>query len=159
MNNIHIDLQFAEGVDPNTIPSEEIMCAWLQASLEAHANYQNLDPRAAELSIRIVEESESAKLNQQYRQKSHSTNVLSFPADLPDIIESPLLGDLLICAPVVEREALEQNKKREAHWAHMVVHGTLHLLGYDHILDQEAVIMENLENNILNLIGFESPYE
>lgn len=111
------------------------------------------------VSIRVVGEAEGADLNSTYRNKPHATNVLSFPAefDLPDPL--PLLGDLAICAPVVKREANEQHKTETAHWAHMVVHGTLHLLGYDHIDNKEAEQMEALETAILDRLGFPSPYQ
>ncbi|MFZ1539114.1 MAG: rRNA maturation RNase YbeY [Chromatiaceae bacterium] len=114
----------------------------------------------AEISLRFVDEEESADLNGRYRGKSGPTNVLSFPFEpppgLPDL---PLIGDLAICAPVVEREALEQGKSLEAHWAHMIVHGILHLLGHDHIDEAEAQDMEGLETRILAGLGFPSPYE
>jgi probable rRNA maturation factor len=84
---------------------------------------------------------------------------LSFPADIPEEVGIPLLGDLVICAPVVEREAQEQQKTVDAHWAHMLVHGSLHLLGYDHIEDDEAELMEALETNIITGLGFSAPYE
>src|SRR5690606_24067449 len=94
-----------------------------------------------------------------YRHQDKPTNVLSFPADIPAELNLPLLGDLVICAPVVEREAMEQRKTLEAHWAHMVVHGTLHLVGYDHITEPEAEEMESLETKILTGMGFPPPYE
>lgn len=111
-----------------------------------------------ELCIRIVDETESADLNQRYRGKSYPTNVLSFPcdADLPEGLAP--LGDLVICASVVEAEAAAQNKPLESHWRHLVVHGVLHLLGYDHIGDDEAQIMENEERAILARLGVADPY-
>ncbi len=116
------------------------------------------DTDNAELTIRIVDEPEISELNQNYRHKSGSTNVLSFPADIPAIIDSPLLGDLVICATVVAREAEQQHKSLPAHWAHMVVHGTLHLLGYDHIEDGDAEQMEALEVHILAALNIANPY-
>lgn len=113
----------------------------------------------AELSVRIVSEAESESLNSRYRNKSGPTNVLSFPADLPDSVPLPLLGDLVICAPVVLREAIEQHKNSTAHWAHMLVHGTLHLVGYDHIDDRDAEKMEQLETAVLTGLGFPPPYD
>ena len=113
----------------------------------------------AELSIRLVDEAESAELNHTYRHKTGPTNVLSFPCEVPPGVPCTLLGDLVICAPVVEREALEQHKLPEAHWAHMVVHGVLHLRGYDHIEDADAVEMESLEIQILSRLGYPNPYE
>ncbi len=112
----------------------------------------------AEISVRIVSAVESAELNLRYRGKEGPTNVLSFPADIPDFVESDLLGDIVICATIVRKEANEQHKTLEAHWAHMLVHGTLHLLGYDHIKDNEAETMEALETTILGELNFPPPY-
>jgi len=112
----------------------------------------------AEISVRIVSAGESAELNLRYRGKEGATNVLSFPADIPDFVESDLLGDIVICATIVRKEATEQRKTLEAHWAHMLVHGTLHLLGYDHIKDNEAEAMEALETTILGELNFPPPY-
>jgi probable rRNA maturation factor len=112
----------------------------------------------AELTVRIVGEDEMRELNLRYRGKPGTTNVLSFPADLPPELQLPLLGDIVICAPVVVREAREQHKSTTAHWAHMVVHGTLHLQGYDHQDDTEAAAMEQLETTILDTLHFASPY-
>jgi probable rRNA maturation factor len=111
-----------------------------------------------EIVVRIVGEQESAELNEQYRHKSGPTNILSFPVDVPEGIELDLLGDLVICAPVVEKEALEQGKALERHWAHIIVHGVLHLLGYDHIDDDEAELMENKEIAILHKLHINNPY-
>lgn len=102
----------------------------------------------SEMTIRLVDEAEGRELNHTYRHKDYATNVLSFPADVPDdLLDIPLLGDLVICVPVVEREAAEQGKSLEAHWAHLVIHGCLHLLGYDHIEDEEAEEMEGPNGN------------
>jgi probable rRNA maturation factor len=116
---------------------------------------------AAEITIRIVDEKEMLALNSTYRHKHKTTNVLSFPFSAPpDItLEIPLLGDLVICAAVVKQEAIDQHKTETEHWAHMVVHGTLHLLGYDHEVPAEADIMEALETTILQQLGFDNPYE
>lgn len=111
-----------------------------------------------ELTVRIVDRTEITTLNRDYRGKNKATNVLSFPAELPDHIELPLLGDVVICAPIVVQEAREQNKQTQHHWAHMIVHGTLHLLGYDHIDDSEATVMEGLEINILADLNIQNPY-
>ena len=124
---------------------------------------------SATLGIRIVDEDESAELNHTYRDKPGPTNVLSFPFDMPDLpaalaateneeIPTKLLGDLVICAPVVAREAAEQGKPLPAHWAHMVVHGVLHLLGYDHLDKAEAAEMEGLEQRLLAELGVGDPY-
>ena len=113
----------------------------------------------SELTIRLVDEAEGRELNRTWRHKDYATNVLSFPADIPEgLLDIPLLGDLVICVPVVEREAREQNKALEAHWAHLVIHGCLHLLGYDHIEDDEALEMEDLERQLLAELGHPDPY-
>jgi probable rRNA maturation factor len=112
----------------------------------------------AELTLRITDSAEVQQLNKTYRDKDQSTNVLSFPADLPPELNIPLLGDIIISAEVVEQEALEQGKSSEAHWAHMVIHGTLHLLGYDHIDDNDAEEMESLETQLLSQLGYANPY-
>ena len=113
----------------------------------------------SEMTIRLVDETEGRELNHTYRHKDYATNVLSFPADVPDdLLDIPLLGDLVICVAVVEREAAEQGKSLEAHWAHLVIHGCLHLLGYDHIEDEEAEEMESLERELLAELGHPDPY-
>ncbi|MDZ7662225.1 rRNA maturation RNase YbeY [Thiohalophilus sp.] len=135
-----------------TGPSDADIQRWVSAALQAE---QRQD---AELTVRIVDEAESAELNEQYRHKSGPTNVLSFPFECPPEVELDLLGDLVICAPVVQREAQEQGKLEMAHWAHMVVHGTLHLLGYDHLQQDEAEEMENREISIMKELGYANPY-
>ncbi|MDA8562006.1 rRNA maturation RNase YbeY [Gammaproteobacteria bacterium] len=114
----------------------------------------------AEINIRIVDLLEITELNQKYRNKNKPTNVLSFPFDMPDEASDELLylGDIVLCAEIINQEALNQNKLNDAHWAHMVIHGTLHLLGYDHENDTEADIMEQLEITILESINFKNPY-
>ena len=111
-----------------------------------------------ELTIRLVTPDESQQLNAEYRGKDKPTNVLSFPFEAPPQVPIPLLGDLIVCVDVVEQEAAEQGKTTTAHWAHMIVHGCLHLLGYDHIKDDEAEIMEGLEREIMAQLGFSDPY-
>jgi probable rRNA maturation factor len=105
-----------------------------------------------------VDEKESTELNETYRLKSGPTNILSFPVEIPEEIELNLLGDLVICAPVLEKEALEQNKALLNHWAHIVIHGVLHLMGYDHIEDDEAELMEGKEITLLSHLGIKNPY-
>jgi probable rRNA maturation factor len=112
-----------------------------------------------EMVIRIVDEDESAQLNETYRHKVGATNVLSFPFEVPEGIELNLLGDLVVCAPVLAREAQEQNKPLMAHWAHIIIHGTLHLLGYDHIDDSDAREMEEKEIALLKTLSISNPYD
>lgn len=145
-----IDLQVATADD--NVPSEQNFRLWVAAALPPNQ-------LSSELTIRVVGFDESRALNTQYRHKDAPTNVLSFPADLPIELEFPYLGDLVVCAPVIEQEAREQNKPLDAHWAHMIVHGTLHLLGYDHIEDDQATVMEALETKILVGLNFDPPYE
>jgi probable rRNA maturation factor len=114
--------------------------------------------RDAELSIRIVDAAESQALNRRYRGKDRPTNVLAFPAELPPELGLSLLGDLVICREVVEAEARAQAKPLDAHWAHMVVHGTLHLMGYDHESADEAAVMEAIETEVLADLGWPDPY-
>lgn len=149
-----VDVQWAVEGEHN--PSESDIQSWVETTLAYDDIYSGSD---AELTIRIVEEEEIAELNQQYRQKQGSTNVLSFPVDEDLPLDIPLLGDLVICEAVVAREANEQNKTLDEHWAHMVIHGTLHLLGYDHIEEDQAEIMEQIEISILQGLGFSNPYE
>ena len=110
------------------------------------------------LGLRIVGGAESAALNNRFRRKSYPTNVLSFPFEAPPGTRSDILGDLVICAPVVRREARAQRKPVNAHWAHMVVHGILHLRGYDHRKRQDAAVMEKMEIRLLKELGYANPY-
>jgi probable rRNA maturation factor len=146
--NVIIDLQQATDAD---VPSEQLFQRWASAAL-AEVNED------CELSIRLVDETESAELNNDYRGKNYPTNVLSFPFESPVPLEPILLGDLVLCVPVVEREAAEQDKTINDHWAHLIVHGCLHLLGYDHIEDDEAELMESLEIKILQKLDINNPY-
>ena len=135
------------------LPSPLSFRRWVDATL---AGAKRRKP--AELAIRIVGTREGRHLNRDYRGKDYATNVLSFPIELPPGISLPLIGDLAICAPVVAREAAEQGKPANHHWAHMTVHGVLHLLGYDHIEDADAEVMETLETRILAKLGIGDPY-
>lgn len=150
MNNI-VDLQVA--VKGKDLPELDRVSKWIDTVL----SNQELDEQ--ELTVRIVSSEESQSLNHQYRQKDKPTNVLSFPFEAPPGIEINLLGDLVICADLVEREANEQNKAVFDHWAHLVVHGTLHLLGFDHENEQEAQQMEQLEVELLAKLGIDDPYK
>ncbi|HHF6027006.1 TPA: rRNA maturation RNase YbeY [Haemophilus influenzae] len=150
MGSVLVDLQIAtENIEG--LPIEEQIVQWATGAVQPEGN-------EVEMTVRIVDEAESHELNLTYRGKDRPTNVLSFPFECPDEVELPLLGDLVICRQVVEREAAEQEKPLMAHWAHMVVHGCLHLLGYDHIEDDEAEEMESLETQIMQGLGFDDPY-
>lgn len=150
MSQVILDLQLA-CENETGLPDEALFQRWLDAAV---IPFQE----DAEVTVRLVDEPESHELNLTYRGKDKSTNVLSFPFEAPPGIELPLLGDLVICRQVVEQEAQEQGKPVEAHWAHMVVHGSLHLLGYDHIEDDEAEEMEALETEIMLALGYADPY-
>ena len=145
-----LDLQIASEEDD--LPSRRQLRHWALAALSGRM-------QEAEISLRIVGRAESQKLNRDYRQQDKPTNVLSFPANLPPELKLPLLGDLVICADVVAEEAQQQGKNLKAHWAHMLVHGTLHLLGYDHVEEADALTMEQLETEIITGLGFPPPYE
>lgn len=144
-----VDVQLA--VASTTLPAKAQLALWANAAL------QNVDT-PSELTIRIVDETEGARLNEKWRRKIGPTNVLSFPAQVTEEIQPRLLGDIVICAAVVAREAAEQDKPLNAHWAHMVIHGTLHLIGYDHTEAQQSAAMESLEINILNKLNIDNPY-
>lgn len=148
--NLTVDLDNVSSTQ--AIPSEQLIYHWVNSFL---LEYKDV----VELSVRVVDEDESAALNLRFRGQQGPTNVLSFPSDLPESLQLPLIGDLVICAPIVEREAQQQNKSLQAHWAHMLVHGSLHLIGYDHMNDKEAEQMEQLETDILVALGFPPPYE
>ena len=151
---LFVDLQMATASEAS-LPDLATIEKWVQTAIIAGS----LEKRdEAELTVRIVDNDESQQLNHQYRDKNKPTNVLSFPFQNPPGVALPLLGDLVICKNVVENEALEQNKTLTEHWAHMLIHGTLHLLGYDHIDPQEALEMENLETKLLIELGFADPY-
>ena len=150
MGKMIIDLQIACEQESG-LPTAEQIEQWATAAVQPKSD-------EVEMTVRIVDEAESNALNLNYRGKDRPTNVLSFPFECPDEVELPLLGDLVICRQVVEREAQEQDKPVMAHWAHMVVHGSLHLLGYDHIEDDEAEEMESLETQIMTGLDFADPY-
>lgn len=150
MNTVILDLQIA-CEDTAGLPSENDFQTWLEAVLP---QFQE----ESEVTIRLVDIPESHELNMTYRGMDKPTNVLSFPFEAPTGMEMPLLGDLIICRQVVEKEAKEQEKELLAHWAHMVIHGSLHLLGYDHIVDEEAEEMESIETEIMQGLGYPDPY-
>ncbi len=148
----HITIQRAE--KRASSPKSSSLKRWAKCALAKKIEL-------GEITIRIVDEAEMTSLNSTFRYKKYPTNVLSFPFTTPDTIELeiPLLGDIVICAAVVNKEAEDQQKPVEAHWAHMVVHGIFHLLGYDHETDNDAEIMESLEIETLQALGFANPYE
>lgn len=148
----HIDIQnVSEQVPPVT---DAVLRRWATLALQPYRH-------SAELTLRLVDTHEITQLNQLYRKMNHPTNVLAFPANYPSHIElkCPLLGDVIICPDVLNAESIEQNKPLTAHWAHIVIHGVLHLLGYDHIKDDETIIMQAIEIKLLATLGFDNPYE
>ena len=147
-----INIEIQRVCSLKSIPNDEKFQLWSEAVLKERIT-------TTELNIRIVEEHEIAELNKRYRGKNKSTNVLSFPFDAVTPDPMPILGDLVICAPLVAREAQEQSKEIESHWAHLVVHGILHLLGYDHETVDDTKIMETLESEILTKMNYPAPYE
>ena len=158
-----MELEIQNTIESKNTPSEQNISLWIEKTLELSGSTNN-DP---ELTIRIVSLEESQQLNNDFRGKDKPTNILSFPFEIPEglpdeVLESEnmnnILGDLAICEDVVIQEAKEQNKAIENHWAHMVIHGVLHLLGYDHISESDAVIMESLEVKILSDLAIASPY-
>ncbi len=144
-----IDLQIA--TNSAGLPDEKDFSLWVNLVL-------NSLNQSGEVVIRVVDEAESAELNASYRHKTGPTNVLSFPFDAPAEVKSELLGDLVICAPLIRQQAVQQGKPEIHHWAHIVIHGVLHLLGYDHIDSDEAQQMEALEIKLLNTLNIENPY-
>ncbi|WNC71078.1 rRNA maturation RNase YbeY [Thalassotalea psychrophila] len=146
---IIVDMQVA--CNNEQLPTLEQLKLWCDTALKPYS-------KNFELTIRLVESLESQQLNHQYRDKDKPTNVLSFPFEVPLGIELDLLGDLIVCADVVEFEAKDQNKELFAHWAHMIIHGCLHLLGYDHITQDEAIEMEAIEIRLMAQLGYNDPY-
>lgn len=151
---LYVDLQIASE-NEQSLPELAQIETWVNAAIMAASDEAREE---AELTVRIVDTAESQELNSQYREKDKPTNVLSFPFQNPPGITLPLLGDLIICKSVVEKEAVEQNKRLISHWAHMLIHGTLHLLGYDHIDEEEAETMERIETNLMIELGYNDPY-
>lgn len=146
---LRIDVQFAVFADG--IPSGELIQQWATHALQG-------ERETAELVVRIVDEAEMTALNREYRGKDGPTNVLSFPYEPMPGVTSDLLGDVVICAPVVAMEAIKQGKPLASHWAHIVIHGVLHLLGHQHTKDGDAQRMEALETVLLDRLGFADPY-
>ena len=159
-----LDLVVQRASPEQGTPTDDELLLWVKTALQ-HAD-QNEPQLSSELTIRLVDEAEGRELNARYRDKDSATNVLSFPADLPEQIRQEMqsesgsraLGDLVICIPVVHRESREQSKTVKDHWAHLVIHGVLHLLGHDHLEEHLAEDMESLEKHILASLGIEDPY-
>lgn len=147
---IRVDIQRAS--NEHNLPTDRLLRKWARNAVQNNAP-------DCELTVRIVDEEEGAALNEQWRKKKGPTNVLSFPYTGDEHLAPGLLGDIVICAPVVRREAEEQHKPLEAHWAHMVVHGILHLQGYDHINAEGAEEMEAVEARLLQALGYTNPYQ
>lgn len=149
-----IDLEVQDASGSDAVPGEEDFLKWITPVLKDKGN--------PALAVRIVDEAEMQSLNARYRGKDKPTNVLSFPTDIPAEVKAALghapLGDIVLCAPVVKREAAEQGKPETHHWAHLCVHGVLHLLGHDHQDDEEAEAMESLEREYLAALGIPDPY-
>ena len=163
-DDFKLDLDLQKMVSSDMIPSQEEMESWIRKTLLMLEKIEGKDVKKEhdkeyELTIRIVDKDEIQFLNRTYRHKDKATNVLSFPFESPVEVSLPLLGDLVICHDIVIEEAKQQGKPIEAHWAHMVVHGVLHLKGYDHIDDTEAEVMESLEIEILNDFNILNPYQ
>ncbi|MEW9809905.1 MAG: rRNA maturation RNase YbeY [Candidatus Symbiodolus clandestinus] len=150
MSSIQLDWQIA-CANPQGLPKQAEFQRWVTPAVQQHYT-------AAEITIRLVDAEESQQLNQHYRALAYPTNVLAFPNQALITLNPPLLGDLVICRQVVENEAHEQQKPLLAHWAHMVIHGTLHLLGYQHDNESTAQEMESLEIQILQALGYANPY-
>jgi len=148
--SLTLDIQCASS---EPVPDEDDLRRWIAATLARQQHRGD-----TEISLRLVDTEEMSRLNRDYRHREGPTNVLSFPAALPPELGLPLLGDIVICAPVVRDEAAAQHKPLAAHWAHMAVHGTLHLLGYDHIEEDQAIAMEALESAILADLDYPCPY-
>lgn len=162
-HSVQLDVEF--GVVRTGVPATKRLQLWSQAAYEvhhaAHTHGRKRAVRPVQVSLRMVGAAESRKLNREWRGEDHATNVLSFPAgEMPEVTgELPTLGDLAICVPIVKREAQQQGKSMEAHWAHLVIHGVLHLLGYDHEVKRDAQLMEACEVAILDSLGFANPYD
>jgi len=148
---VQLDVSVSYGLPRAGLPAAVSFRRWAAAAAQGRI-------KRADLAIRLVDAKEGRALNRHYRGKDYATNVLSFPVELPKGVVLPLLGDLVICAPVVAREALEQGKPLAAHYAHLTVHGVLHLLGMDHDDEREADAMEQLERDILANLGLPDPY-
>jgi len=164
VERVVVDVQLAlDEISSIEVPENKLIQQWVAAAIEAARNEENQGKNQnTQMTVRIVDEAEISQFNVNYRHKSGATNVLSFPfvppPGIPDNEMVHSLGDLVVCAAVVNKEAKEQHKERSAHWAHIIVHGTLHLMGLDHQNKKEAYAMESLETNIMFELGFPDPY-
>lgn len=153
--SMQIEVEIQSATQSPNIPTPDQFQQWIENALKGKGERFSL-------AIRLVDEPEMQKINFQYRKKDYATNVLSFPSDLPESLPEEVrqsqLGDLLICAPLVRREAIEQGRREADHWAHLTIHGVLHLLGYDHEQDEDARVMESLEIETLARLGISDPY-
>jgi probable rRNA maturation factor len=148
---LQLDVSVSYGLPRAGLPAAVSFRRWAAAAAKGRI-------KRADLAIRVVDEKEGRALNRHYRGKDYATNVLSFPVELPEGVTLPLLGDLVICAPVVAKEAQRQGKPLAAHYAHLTIHGVLHLLGLDHENPREADAMEQIERDILASLGLPDPY-
>jgi probable rRNA maturation factor len=153
---MRVELEVQRQTTSQSVPSDEQFLCWIKAALAGKTDQWTM-------AIRIVDEIEAQRFNRDYRNRDYATNVLSFAAELPENLPAEIrqsqLGDLLMCAPVVAREAIQQQRSETDHWAHLTVHGILHLLGYDHEQAHEAGIMESMETEILSKLGVSDPYQ
>lgn len=164
---IELDFQYSEELSPNAhedLPTKQDVDSYYQTAIAHLLSISTINTvhktlsKKIELCLRVVDINESKSLNYQYRNKNSATNVLSFESDIPDFVESPYIGDLVVCAEILAQEANNQHKKLHDHWAHICVHGLLHLLGFDHITDEEAEVMEQIEREILAQLNISDPY-
>lgn len=150
--SLNLSLEIQRASDTPNLPSDEAFYRWAKAALTGRRE-------SAEIVIRIVDLEEGRALNHKFRGSANATNILSFPAAIPDVVETNFLGDLVITAPVVCYEAQQQGKTLQAHWAHLVIHGVLHLLDFEHQTVAEAIEMEDVEIGILARLGYPNPYQ
>lgn len=151
--SVNIDITIAEAIESgdDEVPESSLITSWAQAAYQGSVE--------AVASVLVTGSEQTRRLNKEYRDQDKATNVLSFPMQSPEELDVQLLGDIVLCAPVINQESLQQHKSDKAHWAHMLVHGMLHLQGYDHIADGDAEVMEQQEIKILRQLGFDNPYK
>lgn len=169
LSPLRVELDLQNPNNSESLPTLLEMKTWCEAAIQSES-HQKAFENILSVLIRIVDSDESAYLNQSYREKNGPTNVLSFPNEVPEFMlgtpelreelnqQNSHLGDLVICETLLQKEAAEQNKLLISHWAHLIIHGVLHLQGFDHIDDAEALEMESLEIQILEQLGFANPY-